>query len=122
MTTTTQHHDVRRTVSLIIVYALAPGALLHELAHWVVARRWADVSIHWGVPATVRMEWSPDTPPHAVLLGHWAPLLIGWPIGAVGALAVLSGQVGVPLVVLAWLIMNWLAFATPSKTDVIPHA
>ena len=77
MTTTTQHHDVRRTVSLIIVYALAPGALLHELAHWVVARRWADVSIHWGVPATVRMEWSPDTPPHAVLLGHWAPLSAG---------------------------------------------
>lgn len=107
-----------RTALLSVVYALAWGALLHELSHWLVARRWADVSIEWGVPATVRMDWSEGTPAYAVWLSHWAPFLIGWPVGIV---VFLSGVwTSIPLVVLAWVAINWLAFATPSRSDVIP--
>ena len=112
-----------RSVTRAIVYTLAWGGVLHELAHAIVARQWADVSIEWSVPAQCRITWPAETPVTRVMAAHLAPVWIGVPLGIVGALAAVAGLLSaVPWWAWPWLILNWLLFATPSKRDVLPFA
>lgn len=96
------------------VYLVVPGVALHELAHAVVARRWARVSVDWTAPR-VTIRWDDAVPAYALFAAFLAPLFVG---GAVAlALAPVVGTL--PDWLAIWVIVNWLLLAGPSVVDVV---
>lgn len=96
------------------IFLLLPGVAIHELAHAVVGRRYADVEIDWTVPKVV-LDWHDEVPIWGPVGVYLAPL---W-VGGVTAFALAVVLPMAPPAVVAWLVINWILLAGPSVLDVV---
>lgn len=103
----------------IVVYVLAWGGVVHELVHCAAARPYADTHITWSVPAVATLDWQPGTPGWAVMLAHWAPFLVGYPLLAASALTAYTGLLALPgpWPVWLWVAVNLVLLAYPTQSD-----
>lgn len=107
-----------------------PVALAHEATHYVAAKPWvhADES---GIHATARdgeaharLVWDIDTPRWALAVGHLAPTILGFALGAVVAVWFLVSGGSLPTAVGGWARLSlaalvWALYTTPSKADLL---
>ena len=100
-----------------LLWAIMPGIILHEFTHAAVASKWADVEMDWEEVA-VRMHWRPGTPRWAIAAAHLAPTVVGWLVGvSVVLLALVGVSVSVPLVLLIWLLLQWVLYSLAFAGD-----
>lgn len=107
-----------------------PVALAHEATHYLASKPWvhADESTIHATPrdgeARTRLVWKLDTPGWALALGHLAPTIVGFALGAVVAVwFVLSGG-ELPAEVGGWAKLSlacivWALYTTPSREDLL---
>ena len=96
------------------IFILLPGVALHEWAHAVVGRRYADVEIDWSVPK-VDLDWDDEVPIWGPVGVYLAPLWLGG-VAAFGLAIVLPST---PPALAVWLLINFVLLAGPSVVDVV---
>jgi len=96
------------------IFLLLPGVAIHEWAHALVGRRYADVEIDWTVPK-VELDWNDEVPIWGVAGVYLAPVYVG-AVAAFGLSVVLPST---PPAVAVWLLINFLLLAGPSVVDVV---
>lgn len=97
---------------------LSPGAALHEIAHWIVGRRYGQAVIHWGLTRSeTRVEWNETVPVWGVVGFYLAPMFL-----AGGLLIVTAPFVSVlgalPPLVQVYLAVQFLVLVGPSWIDI----
>lgn len=96
-------HRRPERVRVLLVAGVVPGLILHELAHAVVAARWANVEVvdaDDSVGVAVDMTWRSTAPAAATAYAYLAPLVTGWLASWVLAAAALVLPTSSPVVVL----------------------
>lgn len=99
-----------RSITRVWSVASLPAAILHELAHAVVALPFADaVSVEFAADgrATCHVDWS-DPPDWGLLLTAYAPLWLGASVAVAGGWAWLTGAWS-PETTREWLLSAALA-------------
>lgn len=102
-----------------VMILFAPAFVIHELAHLVVGRRWAD---------RIEMDWSPLSGERPRITFVYPPGVEGWKVVCTNLAPVVLGVALAPAVIwmvttygltlpVAYLTLVWIGIAMPSAED-----